>query len=174
MTIKLAEVDDSSDAQYSYTRLMTVWTIPLKEKVSWMPLNESEIRDCLSASVIEKSVRDSSWRWSTFNVNPPHRAIIYFLHFWFLRLLLRWSVEFRTVTLSSCARILFYFLCLRTWKQTMELAQVLTSDVIRQLSDVIRQLPDKVSREPPEHTSLQKNSCKVLWETCWEYWYGIS
>ena len=34
MTMTLAEVDDSSAAQYSYKRLMTVWTTPLKEKVS--------------------------------------------------------------------------------------------------------------------------------------------
>ena len=32
MTMTLAEVDDSSDAQYSYKSLMTVWMTPLKDK----------------------------------------------------------------------------------------------------------------------------------------------
>ena len=34
MTMTLAELDDSSDAQYSYKRLMTAWTTRLKDKVS--------------------------------------------------------------------------------------------------------------------------------------------
>ena len=33
MNMIFAEVDDSNNAQYSYKRLMTVWTTPLKEIV---------------------------------------------------------------------------------------------------------------------------------------------